>query len=215
MSALLFNLVMDWVMRRTTEDKPRGIRWTVFSHLEDLNFADDVALFSHTHQHMQEKTFHLNNFAKQVGLKINQKETELMMLNIPNPSPIQVDEINLPTTEHFTYLGSVVSHDGGAGSDIISRLNKARNALQRLNNIWKSAQCSTTTKLRLYQSCVLSTLLYGSECWRTTENDLHKLSAFHTKSLLGQKFREYSGPKQYPTNTFLACVNRKTWLPSL
>ena len=38
-------------------------------------------------------------------------------------------------------------------------------------------------KLKLYQSCVLSTLLYGSECWRMTENDLTKLSVFHTKSL--------------------------------
>lgn len=46
MSALLLNLVMDWVMRRATEDKPRDIRWT---QLEDLNFTDDVALFSHTH----------------------------------------------------------------------------------------------------------------------------------------------------------------------
>ena len=38
-------------------------------------------------------------------------------------------------------------------------------------------------KLRLYQSCVLSTLLYGSECWRMTEKDLTKLSTFHTKNL--------------------------------
>lgn len=169
MSALLFNLVMDWVIRRTAEDKPRGIRWTLFSNLEDFYFADDVALFSHTHQHMQEKTSRLNTFAKQVGLKIFQKKTELTNLNIPNPSPIQVDEINLPTTEHFTHLGSVVNHDGGADSDIISQLRKARSTLQRLNNVWKSAQYSTTSKLRLYQSCVLSTLLFSSECCRTTK----------------------------------------------
>lgn len=92
----------------------------MFSHLGDLNFEDDVALFSHTYQHMQEKGSRLNTFAKQVGLKINQKKTELMMLNIPNPSPLQVEEINLPTTEHCTYLGSIVSHDGDADSDIIS-----------------------------------------------------------------------------------------------
>lgn len=42
-------------MRRTTEDKP-----TLFSQLEDLDVADDVALFSRTHQHMQEKTSRLN-----------------------------------------------------------------------------------------------------------------------------------------------------------
>ncbi|RUS68725.1 hypothetical protein EGW08_023513 [Elysia chlorotica] len=54
MSALLF-ITIDWVMRRTTEDKPRGIRWNLFSTLEDLDFADDLALISHTHNHMQEK----------------------------------------------------------------------------------------------------------------------------------------------------------------
>uniref|UniRef100_A0A3P9MG11 Reverse transcriptase domain-containing protein n=1 Tax=Oryzias latipes TaxID=8090 RepID=A0A3P9MG11_ORYLA len=31
MSALLFNVVIDWVMRRTTEAGPTGIRWTLFS----------------------------------------------------------------------------------------------------------------------------------------------------------------------------------------
>ena len=107
----------------------------------------------------------------------------MMMLNIQNPPQIQMEDTGLPTTNHFTYLGSIVSHDGRAGNDITSRLSKARNTLQRLNNIWKSAQHSTNTKLRLYQSCVLSSLPYGSECWRTTESDLHKLSTFHTKSL--------------------------------
>ena len=38
-------------------------------------------------------------------------------------------------------------------------------------------------ELRLYQSCIFSTLLYGSECWRKTESDLNKLSTFHTKNL--------------------------------
>ena len=28
MSTVLFNLVVDWIMRRTTEDQNRGIRWT-------------------------------------------------------------------------------------------------------------------------------------------------------------------------------------------
>ena len=67
--------------------------------------------------------------------------------------------------------------------DIRNRLNKARNAFKMLNNMWKSSQYSTDTKVRLYQSCLLSSLLYGSECWRMTESDLNKLSTFHTKDL--------------------------------
>lgn len=40
-------------------------------------------------------------------------------------------------------------------------------------------QYSTITKLRLYQSYVLSTLLYGSECWRTTERHYQAVSIPH------------------------------------
>ena len=70
-SAVLFNLVIDWVMRHTTKDQPRGIRWTLFDMLEDLDFMDDLALLSHTHQHTREKTCHLSKFGQQVGLQIS------------------------------------------------------------------------------------------------------------------------------------------------
>ena len=43
-------------MRKTTEDTPTGIRWNITSTLEDFDFAEDLALLSHTHQHLQEKT---------------------------------------------------------------------------------------------------------------------------------------------------------------
>ena len=42
--------------RRTNETElTGGIRWTPFTTLEDLDFADELALLSHTHQDMQEK----------------------------------------------------------------------------------------------------------------------------------------------------------------
>ena len=64
--------------------------------------------------------------AQRVGLKISQKKTEVTMLNVSNPLPIKVNGEELPTTEEFTYLGSTVTQDGGAGSDIKNRLNKGR-----------------------------------------------------------------------------------------
>ena len=157
MSALLFTIAIDWVTRRTTEDHPRGIRWTPFSSLEDLDYADDLASVSYTHHHMQEKTSRLNEFGQQIGLRINQKKTEVMTLNIPHPEPVQVNGENLPPTEEFRYLGSIVRHDGGAGNDIRT-LGKARNAFRMLSNVWKSSHYNTKTKLRLHHSCILSTL---------------------------------------------------------
>ena len=103
--------------------------------LEDLDFADDLALISHTHQHMQEKTTRLTTYAQHLGLKISQKKTEVMLLNVSNPKPVQVNREDLPTTAEFTYLGNTVRHDGGAGSDVKNCLNKARQTFRMLNNV--------------------------------------------------------------------------------
>ena len=151
-------------MRRITEDQIRSIRWTPFSYLEDLDYADDLALLSRTHKRIQEKTQRLNTFAKQVGLNINSKKTEIMTLNTTNTRPVQSDNKELPYTDRFTYLGSIISRDGGTDLDIQSRLNKARNSLNMMNKVWRSSTYSIRTKLNLYHSCVLTTLLYGSEC---------------------------------------------------
>ncbi|XP_071123117.1 uncharacterized protein [Mytilus edulis] len=43
-SPILFLVAIDLVMRKTTSDKKRGITWSMFTTLEDLDFADDIAL---------------------------------------------------------------------------------------------------------------------------------------------------------------------------
>ena len=53
MSAFLFLLVVDSVMRETTRDGNTGIRWKFSGFLEDLDFADDLSLIS------RESTFRL------------------------------------------------------------------------------------------------------------------------------------------------------------
>ena len=86
-------------MKNTTADKPRGIQWTLFSKLEDLDFADDLALLSSSHNHIQEKTNRLCRFARQTGLTINEKKTQIMKINntIQNTVTIKdhhIDEVD-------------------------------------------------------------------------------------------------------------------------
>ena len=109
-----------------------------------------------------ESTF--SKFGQQVGLQISKRKTEVMTGNVNAPAPVLLDDQALPSTETFTCLGSVVRQDGGTKEDIQNRLSKARNAFRSLNAVRRSSQYSVKTKLKLYQSCVLSTLLYGSEC---------------------------------------------------
>ena len=184
-SPILFLVVVDWVMRKTTSERPRGIQWTLFSCLEDLDFADDLAVISATHSHLQEKSNLLSNFAKQTGLHINQKKTKVMFVNAPTASPITVNGEALECIEDFTYLGSLISNlnDNGAHKDIQARVNIARGAFSRLRNIWKSKQYSLKPKIRLYNSNVKAVLLHGSECWRIAIRDMRKVDVFHNSCL--------------------------------
>ncbi|XP_061171309.1 uncharacterized protein LOC133180881 [Saccostrea echinata] len=110
--------------------------------------------------------------AEKIGLKINTKKTEVMSLNTKQPAKIQVDGNNLSNTTTFNYLGSIVTSDGDTDKDIKARLSKARGAFISPKNIWKTNDISRRTKIRIYNSCVLSVLLHGAECWRMTEGDM-------------------------------------------
>ena len=54
-SPILFNITLDYIMRQTTHNAQHGIQWTMFSELEDLVYADDIALLSTNARHLQQK----------------------------------------------------------------------------------------------------------------------------------------------------------------
>nr|KAG5709918.1 hypothetical protein BaRGS_029960 [Batillaria attramentaria] len=81
LSPFLFLLVIDWIMKTTTTGRKNGIQWTLWTQLDDLDFADDLALLSHSHSQMQDKTTCLEATSAGTGLKINRKKTELMKIN--------------------------------------------------------------------------------------------------------------------------------------
>lgn len=183
LSPILFIIIIDWVLKRTIEDKRRGLQLGISDCLEDLDFADDLALLSSTMQHLQEKTDRLVKFAEQVGLFVNIKKTEVMSITKNITSSIEIKGEKLKTVNKFTYLGSVISKDDGARADIQTRISKARVAFNSLNNIWKSSKYSEKTKIKLYNSNVKSVLLYGSECWRVVSTEMAKISSFHNSCL--------------------------------
>jgi hypothetical protein len=53
--------------------------------------------------------------------------------------------------------------------------------MSQLNRTWKQSNLSLRTKLRIYQTCVVSTLLYGADCWCLLKKDLDLLQSFHMR----------------------------------
>ena len=178
LSPFLFLLAIDYVMKNVTDRNRNGIQWTLWKQLDDLDFADNLALLSHNRQQMQSKTEKLNEESKQLGLSIHKGKTKVLKVNSNSNEPIQLDEEPIEEVESFAYLGSIVDKVGGTDADIKARIGKARAAFIQLNNIWKSKEIGRNTKLRIFNSNVKAVLLYGAETWRTTKTNENKVQVF-------------------------------------
>ena len=59
-------------------------------------------------------------------MQININKTEVMRVNNNRQGAIQLQGKEIKEADSFTYLGSVVSKDGGTDKDIRNRIKKAR-----------------------------------------------------------------------------------------
>ena len=153
-------------MRESTEGRRNGIQWTLWNKLEDLDFADDIALLAHKYTQLQDKTNQMEDSAAKLGLLVSKRKTKSMRINTINDSPIPLDKGAVEDVSSFTYLGSIVNTNGGTDEDVKARIGKVRTAFNTLHKIWKSRDKTTSTKLRIFNTNVKTVLLYGSETWR-------------------------------------------------
>ena len=162
MLGFLFLLVVDWVMRSSVNGARTvtGIRWKMTNMLEDLDFADDLALISSTFTQIQMQIDRLNRNGKGTGLKISTKKTKVMRINVDNNNPVVIDGQEVEDVETFDYLGARITKHGGAENDIKNRLGKATGAFNKLAKICWSGQLSKNTKIRIFKSNVIAVLLY-------------------------------------------------------
>ncbi|VDO93938.1 unnamed protein product [Schistosoma curassoni] len=95
--------------------------------LDDLDFAHDLALLSHTQQQMQEKTTNIAavSAAAAVGLNIHKAKSKILRYNTTCNNPITIDREDLEDAKTFTYLGSIIDEQGGSDADVEARIGKA------------------------------------------------------------------------------------------
>ena len=152
--------------------------------IREMLFADDAALASHTEEVLQRLMDRFANACKQFGLTISVKKTNVMGQDVPAPPSISIDNEELEVTVHFTYLGSTVADNLSLDTEISKRIAKAAAVMGKLNKrVWGNNQLTENTKLKVYQACVLSTLLYSSESWTTYARQENRLESFHLRCL--------------------------------
>ena len=172
-------------MKIITTGRNNGIQRTLWTQLDDLDLADDLALLLHNHSQMQDKTTCLETTSAETGLKINRKKTELMKMNTTVNAPVTGGGEPIMEVESFVYLGSVADQYGGTVQDATARIGKARAAFVMLKNIWASEGISMRTKLSIFNSNVTSILRYMADSTDDASKDsdiLQHLSEAHLQT---------------------------------
>jgi len=112
-----------------------------------------------------------------------QKKTKIQNIGHGTPPSsvyMQDSGQTVEAVDQFLYLGSAINSDGRSMQEIHRRIGIASGIMGRLSNVWQQSRLSLATKLRVYNSLVLSVLLYGCETWTILKSDKRKREAFHT-----------------------------------
>ena len=93
----------------------------------------------------------------------------------------------------FEYLGYLTEAGGDGNHAVAVRMAKEDRAFTKLRHIWEDQVLQRKAKLKLFQSGVISVLIYSSEVWKLTDKLMRTLRGWAARKLAritGKSVRE-------------------------
>jgi hypothetical protein len=189
----LFVIVMDFVLRTAMNDscgilikKKTGTARRPITpdlYITDLDFADDIVLFGSSISYAQKLLNNLEKAALKVGLKINDKKTEYILVGDWGKrvqKSIKVSSGTLKRVDDYKYLGSWLLN---STADFKIRKDLAWTAIKKLYKVWRSDVIEREVKTKLFLATIESILLYNATTWTMTQGLEKLLDGAYTKLL--------------------------------
>ena len=184
LAPFLFIILVDYLLKKATADgdsgvitHPRASRRYPDKLLNDLDFADDIALLESLTPRSQRQIDRTTECAKDIGLMVNVPKTEYMTRHCDASIPLKVYGEPIQHVTDFKYLGSMMD---SSGADLKRRKALAWSAFWKLEKLWRNQTTSIATKVRLFNTTCLTVLLYGCESWVITRHMENSINAFAT-----------------------------------
>ena len=156
----------------------------------DLEYADEMALLADSWDDLEAMLTSLSTHCRNLGLSISCAKTKIMAVlpsdTCTQPVPIHLfpDQPPIEPVSSFQYLGSIVQDNCGSDLEVNSWICKGSQAFCSLSRIlWYQKKIRSQTKLRIFSSVILPTLLYGTECVVLLEPQIHRLQSFTMRCL--------------------------------
>lgn len=196
LSTLLFNVVLEQVFTKLKLEWARrgcGLEVSLGAkrHLSNLRFADDVLLFASTQKQLVTMLTELKEEASSCGLKLHPDKTKILSnapvvigRETPNHAKLGDEDVEILGAEVGTkYLGRKVCFKDFHEVELGSRITAAWRCFHKHKQELTSRQYPLRSRLRLFESTVTSTVLYGCEAWTLKDAMMRRLRAVQRKML--------------------------------
>ena len=116
------------------------------------------------------------------GLRISWKKCEVLLIGCE--AYIPAPDRNLPTCKaSISYLGNYLDASGAGGPKSCRRLRETKNQFDKLAKAWWHSTLYTQQRIRIFQACVVSRLLYCLHTMWPNKAELRKIDGFQAKCL--------------------------------
>ena len=95
--------------------------------------------------------------------------------SVQGTEPIPCEGGSLGVVDSFSYLGDKISSGGGCSESVAGRIRIGWAKFRELLPLLTAKGLSLRVKGRLYDACVRTAMLHGSEAWAVTADDMRRL----------------------------------------
>jgi exonuclease III len=164
----------------------------------DSEYADDTAVLFDSRESIEADAPGIDTHFGRFGMEVHAGHTQIdkpsktEILYVASRDSVydntKLKDVKLndgkffPTIDKFSYLGTTLTSDCTDNEDVLQRIKKAGNMFGSLRKcLFDNIKISFRVKGSVYESLILSILLYGCESWCLTENLFRLLRCFHNR----------------------------------
>ena len=160
-SCFLFTTYVNPMIRMIKEYGQDG--WLESLHL--LLLMDDTVLLSSTKNGIMWKFQKVLDYCAQFNMKVNEKKTKLLSVNVTEPQPLIFEDITVECCDKYVYLGNIIMNQPIRVQVEEHVLSQAKNIRKFQSFLYKNQSAPYTVKRKVWLAALNNSLTYGAETW--------------------------------------------------
>ena len=176
-SCFLFTTYVNPMVRMIKDYGEDG--WLERLHL--LLLMDDTVLLSTTRDGIVWKFQKVLDYCAQFNMKVNEKKTKLLCVNVTEPHPLNFGDMTIQCCESYVYLGNIIMNEPVRTQVEEQIQSQAKNIRKFQSFLAKNQSAPYSVKRKVWLAALNSSLMYGAETWWCS--DLKSVNVVYKKTL--------------------------------